>query len=158
MRDGRAYAETHRTRPQTLGLAMQANPVGQAAWIIDKFQAWSDLAGREPDGVFGFDDLITNVMLYAATGSFTTSAWIYRAVQHEVMRSLPKGSRIEAPTAFASFPRDLRPLPPRGLLEKTYNIVQFAEYKEGGHFAALERPDEFVADVSAFVRTMRAAR
>jgi pimeloyl-ACP methyl ester carboxylesterase len=156
--DGRAYSETNRTRPQTLGLAMQNNPVGQAAWIIDKFHAWSDLGGGDPDVVFGFDDLLTNIMLYAATGSFTTSSWIYRAAQHEVMRTLPRGTRIDVPTAFASFPHDLRPLPPRGLLERTYNLVQFTEFQQGGHFAALERPDEFVADVATFVRKIRSQR
>jgi pimeloyl-ACP methyl ester carboxylesterase len=137
---------------------MQNNPVGQAAWIIDKFHAWSDLGGGDPDVVFGFDDLLTNIMLYAATGSFTTSSWIYRAAQHEVMRTLPRGTRIDVPTAFASFPHDLRPLPPRGLLERTYNLVQFTEFQQGGHFAALERPDEFVADVATFVRKIRSQR
>ena len=155
LQDGRAYSETNRTRPQTLGLAMQNNPVGQAAWIIDKFHAWSDRDRGEPDAVFGFDDLLTNIMLYAATGSFTTSSWIYRAAPHEVMRTLPKGSRVEVPTAFASFRRELRPLPPRGLLEKTYNLVQFTEFQHGGHFAALERPDEFVTDVQKFMRRIR---
>jgi pimeloyl-ACP methyl ester carboxylesterase len=108
LQDGRAYSETNRTRPQTLGLALQNNPVGQAAWIIDKFHAWSDTGGGDPDGVFGYDDLLTNIMLYAATGSFTTSSWIYRAAQNEVMRRLPRGTRIDVPTAFASFPYDLR--------------------------------------------------
>jgi microsomal epoxide hydrolase len=158
LRDGRAYSETNRTRPQTLGLAMQNNPVGQAAWIIDKFHAWSDLGGGEPDRVFGLDDLLTNIMLYLATGSFTTSSWIYRAAQYEVMRNLPRGTRIDVPTAFASFAHELRPLPPRGLLEKTYNLVQFTEYERGGHFAALERPDEFVDDVRTFLRQVRNAR
>jgi pimeloyl-ACP methyl ester carboxylesterase len=155
LRDGRAYSETNRTRPQTLGLAMQDNPVGQAAWIIDKFHAWSDLGGGEPDAVFGFDELLTNIMLYVATGSFTTSSWIYRAAQYEVLRSLPTGTRIDVPTAFASFAHELRPLPPRGLLEKTYQVVQFTEFQRGGHFAALERPDEFVTDVQRFVRRIR---
>jgi pimeloyl-ACP methyl ester carboxylesterase len=158
LRDGRAYSETNRTRPQTLGLAMHNNPVGQAAWIIDKFHAWSDLAGGEPDRVFGFDTLISNIMLYVATGSFTTASWIYRAAQHEVMRTLPPGTRIAVPTAFASFPHDLRPLPPRGLLERTYDLVQFTEFQQGGHFAALERPHEFVADILGFVAKIRGDR
>jgi microsomal epoxide hydrolase len=158
LRDGRAYSETNRTRPQTLGLAMHHNPVGQAAWIIDKFHAWSDLGGGEPDHVFGFDTLIANIMFYTATDSFTTSAWIYRAAQREVMRTLPPGTRIEVPTAYASFPHDLRPLPPRALLARTYNLVQFTEYQQGGHFAALERADEFVADVLEFLRTIRSTR
>ena len=158
LQDGRAYSEVQRTRPQTLGLAMQNNPVGQAAWIVDKFHAWSDLRGRELDAVCGVDGLLANIMLYVATGSFTTASWIYHAAQHEVMRSLPRGTRIEVPTGYASFPYDLRPLPPRGLIEDTYNLVQFTEYDRGGHFAALERPDEFAADVANFVRHVRDAR
>ena len=158
LQDGRAYSEVQRTRPQTLGFAMQNNPVGQAAWIVDKFHAWSDLRGRELDAVFSLDDLLTNIMLYVATGSFTTATWIYHAAQHEVMRSLPRGTRVEVPTGYASFPYDLRPLPPRGVLEDTYNLVQFTEYERGGHFAALERPDEFAMDVARFVRHVRDAR
>ncbi|GAB0115163.1 epoxide hydrolase family protein [Acidisoma sp. C75] len=155
VRDGRAYSETHRTRPQTLGLGLEGNPVGQAAWIIDKFHAWSDLGGGEPDVVFSLDELITNVMFYVLPNSFTTSAWIYRAAAQEVMRSLPRGTRIEVQTGYASFPWDLKPLPPAALVERTYNLVQFTEYEGGGHFAALERPAEFVEDVSRFVRLVR---
>ena len=160
MRDGRAYAETHRTRPQTLAFAMQDNPVGAAAWIIDKLHAWSDprdAAGQDrPLGeVFSMDALLSNVMFYVATRSFATASWIYRAAQFEVMRVLPKGSRIDVPTGYASFPRELRPLPPRALLEKTYRVERFSEFERGGHFAALEQPDLFVGDVAAFVKQVR---
>jgi microsomal epoxide hydrolase len=163
IRDGRAYAETHRTRPQTLAYGMTDNPVGAAAWIIDKFHAWSDRRGddaaeRDLRDVFGADTLLGNVMFYVATGSFATATWIYRAAQWEVMRVLPAGSRIEVPTAFASFPRELRPRPPRSLIERTYRLERFSEFERGGHFAALEVPDLFVADVAAFVRQVRDLR
>jgi len=189
LRDGRAYAETHRTRPQTLAYAMQDNPVGVAAWIIDKFHAWSDRRGppagptgghtgdptgdptggptgdtpqtHEPGGkppteVFSRDTLLTNLMFYVATGSFATATWIYRAVQDEVVRVLPSGTYIDVATGYLSLPREIRPLPPRSLLEKTYRVARFSEYDRGGHFAALEQPDLFVADVAAFVRQVRA--
>ncbi len=151
LRDGFAYAETHRTRPQTLAYAMADNPVAQAAWIVDKFHAWSDLRD-----VHSFDTLLTNLMLYVATGNFSTATWIYRAAHIEGVRRLPPGSRIEVPTGFASFPCELRPRPPRSVLEKTYNLVHFSEFERGGHFAALEQQDAFVTDVSAFVRHVRA--
>jgi pimeloyl-ACP methyl ester carboxylesterase len=169
LRDGRAYADTHRTRPQTLAYAIQNNPVGAAAWIIDKFHAWSDrrgpgggtpqtaMAGDKPlTDVFSRDTLLTNLMFYVATGSFATATWIYRAAAHEVMRVLPAGTRIEVPTGYLSLPMEIRPLPPRGLLEKTYRVVRFSEHDRGGHFAALEQPDLFVADVAAFVQQVRA--
>jgi microsomal epoxide hydrolase len=156
VRDGRAYAETHRTTPQTLAFAMQDNPVAQAAWIIDKFYRWSDRRGaNDLQDVFSLDTLLSNVMFYAATGSFATATWIYRAAAQEVMRVLPPGTRIEVPTGFASFPCEIRPLPPRGLLEKTYRLERFTEFDRGGHFAALEQPDLFANDVAAFVRQVR---
>ncbi len=160
LRDGRAYADTHRTRPQTLAYAVQDNAVGAAAWIIDKFHAWSDRRG--PGGekpltdVFSRDTLLTNLMFYVATGSFATATWIYRAAADEVMRVLPAGTRIDVPTGYLSLPMEIRPLPPRELLEKTYCVVRFSEHDRGGHFAALEQPDLFVADVAAFVQQVRA--
>ena len=163
IRDGRAYAETHRTRPQTLAYGMADSPVGAAAWIIDKFHAWSDRRGdggaeRDPRAVFGADTLLGNVMFYVATGSFGTATWIYRAAATEIVRVLPAGTRIEVPTGFASFPRELRPMPPRRLVDKTYRLVRFSEFERGGHFAALEVPDLFVKDVAAFVRQVRDMR
>ena len=159
LRDGRAYADTHRTRPQTLAYAVQDNPVGAAAWIIDKFHAWSDrraLAGEKPlTDVFSRDTLLTNLMFYVATGSFATATWIYRAAADEVMRVLPAGTRIDVPTGYLSLPLEIRPLPPRALLDKTYRVVRFTEHNRGGHFAALEQPDLFVAEVTAFVRQVR---
>jgi microsomal epoxide hydrolase len=163
VRDGRAYAETHRTRPQTLALAMAGNPVGAAAWIIDKFHAWSDRRGdggaeRDLRDVFGLDALLGNVMFYVAPASFATATWIYRAAASEIMRVLPAGTRIEVPTGFASFPCELRPRPPKSLIAKTYRLEHFSEFDRGGHFAALEVPDLFIADVAAFVRHVRARR
>jgi microsomal epoxide hydrolase len=163
VQDGRAYAETHRTRPQSLAYAMLDSPVGAAAWIIDKFHAWSDRRG--PDGserdareLFGADRLLGNVMHYVATGSFATATWIYRAAASEVMRTLPPGTRIAVPTGFASFPRELRPLPPRELVARTYDLVRFTELDRGGHFAALEQPDALAGEVAAFVREVRTMR
>jgi microsomal epoxide hydrolase len=160
VQDGRAYAETHRTRPQTLAYAMVDSPVGAAAWIIDKFHAWSDRRGsdgaeRDVREIFGTDRLLANVMLYVATGSFATATWIYRGAAAEVMRTLPAGTRIAVPTGFASFPREIRPRPPRDLVAKTYDLLRFTEFERGGHFAALERPDDLVADVTAFLREVR---
>ncbi len=158
IQDGRAYSETHRTRPQTLAYAMAGNPIGAAAWIVDKFHAWSDLRQKDLRGVFGLDRLISNVMFYVATGSFATATWIYRAAQYEVMRVLPAGTRIDVPTGFASFPCELRPLPPKSLIDRTYRLERFSEFERGGHFAAMEVPDLFVADVAAFVRQVRDLR
>jgi microsomal epoxide hydrolase len=154
--DGRAYADLHRTRPQSFAYAMADNPVAQAAWIVEKFHDWSDL---RPTGdllrVHSADALLANIMLYAATGRFVTATWIYRAVQAETVRLLPEGTRITVPTGFLSLPCEIRPRPPRGLLEQTYDIVRFTEHDHGGHFAAMEQPEIFAADVAAFVRQVQ---
>ncbi len=103
--DGRAYAETHRTTPQTLAYAMADNPVAQAAWIVDKFHAWSDLrGGKDLREVHSLDALLTNLMFYVATGSFATATWIYRAAHTEAVRQLPPGTRIDVPTGLREFP------------------------------------------------------
>jgi pimeloyl-ACP methyl ester carboxylesterase len=158
MHDGRAYAETHRTTPQTLAYAMADNPVAQAAWIVDKFHAWSDLRDtKDLTDVHSMDTLLTNVMFYVGTDSFSTATWIYRAAHSEGVRQLAPGTRITVPTGYASFPAEIRPRPPRSLLERTYNIVRFSEFPRGGHFAALEQADAFVDDVSGFVRQTRSS-
>jgi microsomal epoxide hydrolase len=133
-------------------VGLEDNPVGQAARIINKFYAWIDLEGREPDAMFSLDELITNVMFYVVSNGSTTSAWISRIAAKEVSRTLSRGSRIEVPMAYASFPWDLKPLPPAALVERIYNLVQFTEYERGSHFAALEWPSEFVEDISRLVR------
>ena len=94
---------------------MADNPVAQAAWIIDKFHAWTDLrGGRDLTEVVDRDTLLTNIMFYVATENFPTATWIYRAVHSEPVRVLPKGSYVEVPTGFASFPQEIRPRPPEG--------------------------------------------
>jgi len=71
------------------------------------------------------------------------------------MQDNPVGAAAWMPTGYASSPRELRPLPPRALLEKTYRVERFSEFERGGHFAALEQPDLFVGDVAAFVKQVR---
>jgi microsomal epoxide hydrolase len=151
LNDGRAYSELHRTRPQTFAYATAGNPVGEAAWIVDKFHAWCDLRHGGLEQVIGLDTLLANVFLYVATGAFSTATWIYRAAASEGVRVLPPGERVAVPTGFASFPMEIRPRPPRGLVERSYHVVRFSEFDRGGHFAALEQPEAFAADVAGFL-------
>ena len=36
------YRTQQATRPQTLSYAMMDSPVGIAAWLVEKFNSWSD--------------------------------------------------------------------------------------------------------------------
>jgi microsomal epoxide hydrolase len=76
-----SYAQVQGTSPQTLAYAMMDSPVGQAAWLIEKFQRWTDESGENlPDEIFGMDRLLTAVMVYLLTDSFDTSIWAYPGV------------------------------------------------------------------------------
>ncbi len=151
------YFRIQGTRPDTLAYALADSPAGQAAWIVEKFQH------RDEPGElthFSLDELITNVMIYWVTNSALTSSWIYHAVTER--GGLELGSRedgaperIEVPTGFFLAPHDLIPIPPRGWLERVSRVTHYAPQEDGGHFAALERPTAFVADVREFFRAYR---
>jgi pimeloyl-ACP methyl ester carboxylesterase len=149
------YAIEHATRPQTLNVGLSDSPVGVAAWILEKFGAWSaaprDAEGR-PDLWQAFDEdlLLTNIMLYLVSNAIVTSTWFYRGNILEGSRWFAPGARVATPTAVAAFPDPVFLPPPRSLAEKSYNIVQWTEVSAGGHFAALEQPQLLLGDVRRF--------
>ena len=152
--DKTAYQRIQATRPQTLGVALADSPIGLAAWIVEKFQAWSDCNG-DPLSRFSMDLLLDNIMVYWLTGTAGSATWLYRGVSEQKDRGLPAGQRVETPTAFAAFPADLAPPPPREWIERCYNLRQHTPMPRGGHFAALEEPDLLVEDIRAFFRPLR---
>lgn len=148
-----AYFRLQVSKPQSLAWLAAGNPVGQAAWIVERFHDWSDLRGKTFEEAYPLDRLLTNVMLYVMTGSFTTAAWYYRAVLEEGGVFLAEGQRCETPTAFANFPGEpLYAAPPQSWAERAYNIVRWTDMPRGGHFAAMEEPDLYVEDVRAWGR------
>ena len=149
-----AYFREQSTKPQTLSYAMMDSPVGAAAWIVEKFHGWSDLR-RGFENVYTMDQLLTNVMIYLVTKSFNTATWLYRGLFEDASGApLPQKSRIEKPVAIARFPVDLIPFPPRSQVERALNVARWTEFAEGGHFAALERPNDLVGDIRAFARML----
>jgi microsomal epoxide hydrolase len=152
-----AYFRLQVSKPQSAAWLGAGNPVGQAAWICERFYDWSDRREKPFEEVFTADQLLTNIMIYVMTGSFTTGAWYYRALIEEGALPLPDGQRCETPTAFANFPGEaLYSAPPRPYAERAYNIVRWTEQPRGGHFAAMEEPDLFVEDVRAWAREVAA--
>ncbi|WP_333587182.1 epoxide hydrolase family protein [Phenylobacterium sp.] len=149
-----AYFRLQASKPQSLAWLGASNPVGQAAWIAERFHDWSDLSQRPFETVHPHDRLITNIMLYVMTGSFATGAWYYRGLLEEGGVALKEGERCETPTAFANFPGEaLYAAPPRSWADRAYNIVRWTDMPRGGHFAAMEEPDLFVDDVRAWARS-----
>lgn len=148
-----AYAALQMTKPLSLGWATAGNPLGQAAWILERFHDWSDLRETDLETLYGLDHLITNIMLYVFTGSFPTAAWFYNGMIREGGIQLAEGQRCQTPTGFARFPLDgVQPAPPRSHVEKLYNLVHWSEQPAGGHFAAMEQPAAFATDVMAWGR------
>jgi pimeloyl-ACP methyl ester carboxylesterase len=150
------YALVQALQGQTLSLAMVDNPVGIAAWILEKHHAWTPLEeGQDPDAVFGLDRLITTVMVYVLTGSFATSLLIYPGLFADPAQ-LDEGRRIEVPTAFADVADPLVPTPPRSLVEKAMRVVRWTAPRTGGHFAPFAAPAVYTADLVGFTDALRA--
>ena len=148
-----AYFRLQASKPQSLAWLGAGNPVGQAAWIFERFYDWCDRRHAKFEDVFTKDQLLTNAMIYIMTGSFTTGAWYYRALLEGGGVAMAEGQRCETPTAFANFPGEvLYQAPPRSYAERAYNITRWTEMKDGGHFAAMEQPHAFVADVREWAR------
>ncbi len=145
-----AYAQLQGSKPQSLAWAMAGNPVGQASWIIERFHDWADLRERPFEAVFTRDQLLTNVMIYAMAGAFTTSVWYYAAAMAGGTRKLRPGQRVGVPTAFTLYPDPRHPRPPRSLVEKGYALRRWTEMPRGGHFPAMEVPDLWVEDLRAW--------
>jgi microsomal epoxide hydrolase len=149
-----AYFMQQATKPQTLAAALADSPVGVAAWILEKFHGWSDLKNDDIESVYTKDQLLANIMIYLVTDSIRTSVWYYRALLEENGGvGIPEGRRVATPTAFANFPGEkLYSAPPRTWAERAYAISRWTDMQAGGHFAAMERPEEFVQDLRAWGR------
>lgn len=146
LKDGWAYGIMQGSRPQTLGYGLNDSPIGLAAWIIEKYRAWSDCGG-DVESVFSKDELLTNISIYWFTQTITSSFRPYFDTNHNP--SPPPWLPIPVPTAVAVFPADIA-RPPREFAERSYNVVQWTEMPRGGHFAALEQPDLLAADIRRF--------
>jgi pimeloyl-ACP methyl ester carboxylesterase len=149
IRDRKAYLDLQATRPQTLAYALTDSPVGQLAWIVEKFKEWTDSQDR-PEDAIDRDHLLTNVMLYWLTRTAGSSARLYYEYAHAEYRDSPPEPST-TPTALAAFPHD-NFIPLRRIAERTNTIVRWTEFDRGGHFAALEQPELLVTDVRAFFR------
>ena len=148
----RGYSEIQRTKPQTIGFALNDSPIGQAAWIVDKVR-WLCDRGTDPVcTTITRDELLTNITVYWVTQTAASSARLY--YETIVAATGEPAPYVDAPTGAALFPKEVR-LPPRRWAEARYNIVRWTEMPRGGHFAALEEPELLVEDVRAFFADLR---
>ena len=149
-RDESGYASIQGTRPQTIGYSLDDSPVGLAAWIVEKFRAWSDCDG-DVERSFTKDQLLDNVMLYWLTATAHSAARLYYEVQHG---GSARPDSLEVPVGVAAFPREVLRTP-RRWAETSFNIVRWTDMPRGGHFAAFEVPELLLGEIRAFFAPLR---
>jgi pimeloyl-ACP methyl ester carboxylesterase len=162
--DGLGYLHLQATRPQTLAYSLSDSPVGQLAWIVEKFKEWTDPAAELPEDAVDRDQLLTGVSVAWFTGAGASSAHAtYEGMQawrEAVARQAadpgghgdqPAGEPAGPPTGVAVFAGDNTI---RALLDPA-GAMHWSEFDRGGHFPAMEAPDLLVGDLRAFFRGLR---
>ena len=140
--DSSAYASIQATRPQTLGYGLADSPVGQAMWIYEKFQAWSDNKG-DPAEAISVDHMLDDITLYWLTDTAASSARVYFESFAKDFARMPIDLRV----AVSIFKGDFF-TPPKVWGDQTYSkLFYWNEVPKGGHFAALEQPELFVPEL-----------
>lgn len=147
-----AYGHQQATRPQTLAYGLNDSPVGLAAWIIEKFRAWSDCGG-DLERRFTKDELLTNVTIYWVTQTINSSMRLYYENRHAA-RPEPPAERIAAPCGVA-LTTEAVDRAPREWAERTYHVRRWTELSSGGHFLALEEPAVLAHELRTFFRELR---
>jgi pimeloyl-ACP methyl ester carboxylesterase len=142
------YAKIQATRPQTIAYALTDSPVGQLAWIAEKFKEWTDETADLPEDAVDLDQLLTNVSLYWFTGTGASAARFL----YEAAHSTDWGAPSTAPQGWAVFAAD--PVV-RRLCNADGAIRHWSEFDRGGHFAAMEAPDPLTGDIRTFFRGQR---
>ncbi len=146
---GRGYLQIQSTRPITVGYGLGDSPVGQLAWIIEKFKEWTDSAKELPEDAVDLDQLLTTVSIYWFTCSGASAAnFIYEAAH-----AFDWHSETTIPAGWAVFGD--RDGIVRRVLDPDHRITHWTGFERGGHFAAMEAPDLLVADLRTFFRGLR---
>ncbi|WP_103513039.1 epoxide hydrolase family protein [Streptomyces sp. SM13] len=149
------YMKLQQTRPQTLAYGLTDSPVGQLAWIVEKFLDWTG-ATAVPEDAVDRDRLLTNVTIYWLTATAGSSAQFYyegaAGVRAAAAGAVP--TPLTVPVGVAVFPDDIF-VPVRSFADRDIpTIVHWTEFDKGGHFAALEQPEALTGDVRAFARSL----
>jgi pimeloyl-ACP methyl ester carboxylesterase len=144
------YSKEQSTRPQTIGYALTDSPAGQAAWILEKFWAWTDCDGH-PENVLSRDELLDNVMFYWLPAAAASSARMYW--ENFAVLTQPKAP-IHLPAAVSIFPKEIFRMSRRWLETRFTQLRHYNALARGGHFAAFEQPAVFVEELRKGFRAL----
>jgi len=151
--DQSGYFREQGTRPETIGYPLADSAAGQALWIYEKFQAWTDNHGN-PEDALSVDAMLDDISLYWFTDTAASSARIYWENTHAGMAGM-SGGRIELPMAASVFPHEIF-VPPKAWAEALWpNLFYWNEVDRGGHFAAFEQPKLFTEELRKAFRSWR---
>ena len=140
------YMHEQSTKPRTLAVGLGDSPAGLAAWLLEKYTSWTDCDG-DVSRVFTPDELLTWITAYWVSGSIGTSFTPY------ARSSVPATAPV-APAVLTVYPRDLVNAP-RRFAERVFDVRAWHELPAGGHFAAWEQPESYVAGVREAVGLAR---
>lgn len=143
------YSKQQSTRPQTVGYGLSDSPVGQMAWILEKYWAWMDCEGH-PENVLSKDELLDNIMLYWCNASAASSARLYWESFNELSRD-----DIVLATGCSVYPKEIFRASRRWAERRFKNLIHWNELDKGGHFAAFEVPETFIKEVRNCFRQLR---
>jgi pimeloyl-ACP methyl ester carboxylesterase len=144
------------TRPHTVAYSLTDSPVGQLAWIVEKFKDWTD-SGQRPEDAVDRDQMLTLVTIFWLTATAGSSAQMYYEISDQLPITVTEGRfpPLTPPLGVAVFPNSIF-LPIRRLAERDFpSLIHWTEFDRGGHFAAMEEPDLFVRDLQAFRRQLK---
>ena len=147
--DRNGYIAIQRSRPKTLGYALNDSPIGQLAWIAEKFNAWTNPAKSGIGDAVDIDQFLTGVSVYWFGGGGAASA----NAMWESFRAMGWTPPSATPRGVAVFNAD--PLV-RQLFDPEHQVPHWTEYSQGGHFPAMEEPAILAADLRQFFTSLRA--
>ncbi len=150
---GSGYSKQQSTFPQTLGYGLADSPVGQMAWVVEKFYMWTDCernGTRHPENILTRDELLDNVMMYWLNNAAASSARLY----WESFNS-PNLDPIAMPVGCSIFPKEIFRCSRRWAEKRFTNLIYWNELERGGHFAALEQPALFIQELRSCFLTLR---
>lgn len=150
-REGTGYLSLQSTKPDSISIGNADSPMGLANWILEKFAAWSDCRGDLLSHM-SLEQLVTNLMWYWLPNSAASAARIYLEAVADDLAPFRDG-KVDVPTGVAVFRAEPYQAP-REWVEAICNVQRWSEFESGGHFAALERPEELASDMMAFFATV----
>lgn len=152
IKQGSAYAYEHGTRPSTIALTLNTNPVSMLAWMGEKFIEWSD---NERGNPLSLEKILDGVSLYWFSGCFGRTMWSYRSLVPEIGATavVQENAKVNKPFGYSAFPVEIGTLP-KAWGKKLFGdrLVYYREHETGGHFAALQEPENFLDDLEGFLK------